>query len=259
MILVTYQETAVSRRRGLSNGRYRCHRLMIRGSRRGTTLVLGGGSWTRGRPPPEPTARTCCSRTAWTGAEATALHIYADSDEPMIVLDVEVLMHIDGTDHRIEAGGLAMVPRIPHPFLVLSESARLLCLHTPGCCQALYWDASEPSTPTARPPRTVDFALMRASAKPKGGNRDYRATAVRPLMINSSSRQGPRETASSGPRNAASVPGAPVGSLQLIAWTQSVVPGRAARIGPVASHNEARAADSLGTTVSDRAGRTSPS
>ena len=42
----------------------------------------------------------------------------------------------NGTDHRIEAGGLAMVPRgIPHWFLVLPESARLLCLHTPDAAK----------------------------------------------------------------------------------------------------------------------------
>jgi len=35
---------------------------------------------------------------------------------------------------------------VPHAFVVVSATARLLCLHTPGCCQAFYWDASEPIT-----------------------------------------------------------------------------------------------------------------
>jgi hypothetical protein len=52
---------------------------------------------------------------------------------------------------------------------VLSEVARLLCLHTPGCCQAFYWDASEPITVDGAPSGSVDFARVQASAKRNGG------------------------------------------------------------------------------------------
>src|SRR6476646_5788304 len=100
--------------------------------------------------------------------KATPLHTHPDSDETMIVLDGEIVMHMDGVDHLIESGGLAMAPRgVPHAFLVLSETARLLCLHTPGCCQAFYWDASEPITNDNPASGTVDFAVVLASAKAK--------------------------------------------------------------------------------------------
>ncbi len=57
------------------------------------------------------------------GGKATPLHIHPESDETMIVLDGSILMHMDGTDHRIEAGGVAVAPRgVPHAFLVLSET-----------------------------------------------------------------------------------------------------------------------------------------
>ena len=78
----------------------------------------------------------------------TPLHTHPDSDESMYVLEGEILMHMDGEEHRIASGGLAVAPRgVPHALLVLSDFARLLCLHTPGACQAFYLDASEPSTP----------------------------------------------------------------------------------------------------------------
>jgi quercetin dioxygenase-like cupin family protein len=100
----------------------------------------------------------------------TPLHTHPASDETMYVLQGEILMHIEGSEHRIAAGGLAVAPRgVPHAFLVLSEQARLLCLHTPGCCQAFYWDASEPLTDGYHLPGAVDFARVRASAQRNGG------------------------------------------------------------------------------------------
>jgi quercetin dioxygenase-like cupin family protein len=104
------------------------------------------------------------------GGKATPLHTHPDSDETMVVLDGEILMHMDGTDHRIAAGGVAVAPRgVPHAFLVVSATARLLCLHTPGSCQAFYWDASEPITIDNSTPGTVDFSVVLASAKANGG------------------------------------------------------------------------------------------
>ncbi len=102
--------------------------------------------------------------------KATPLHTHPASDETMVVLDGEIVMHMDGTDHRIASGGVAVAPRgVPHAFLVVSATARLLCLHTPGSCQAFYWDASEPITNGKPAAQTVDFAVVQASAKANGG------------------------------------------------------------------------------------------
>jgi quercetin dioxygenase-like cupin family protein len=100
----------------------------------------------------------------------TPLHIHPQSDESMYVLEGEILMHMDGQEHRISAGGLAVAPRgVPHAFLVVSELARLLCLHTPGSCQAFYWGASEPIGPEDPATGLVDFGRVQASAKQNGG------------------------------------------------------------------------------------------
>jgi quercetin dioxygenase-like cupin family protein len=106
--------------------------------------------------------------------KVTPLHIHAGSDETMFVLEGEILMHLDGTEHRVGAGGMACAPRgVPHAFKVSgADGARLLCLHTPGCCQAFYLGASEPVTagddrPLSEGP--VDMARVQASAAANGG------------------------------------------------------------------------------------------
>jgi quercetin dioxygenase-like cupin family protein len=101
--------------------------------------------------------------------KVTPLHTHPDSDETMIVLEGEILMHLAGAEHRVAAGGLAFAPRgMPHAFLVLSATARLLCLHTPGNCEAFYRGASEPlEGPDDSGP--VDFGRVRASGQEHGG------------------------------------------------------------------------------------------
>src|SRR6266849_590676 len=82
--------------------------------------------------------------------KVTPLHLHPDSDETMIVLDGEILMHLDGDEHMVRAGGI-----------------RLLSLHTPGCCQAFYWDASEPVPDGDRrgiDAGPVDMSRVQASA-----------------------------------------------------------------------------------------------
>jgi quercetin dioxygenase-like cupin family protein len=100
----------------------------------------------------------------------TPLHSHPDADETMYVLDGEILMHLDGVEHTVSAGGVAVAPRgLPHAFMVVSESATLLCLHTPGSCEAFYWDASEPMTANQDTPGPVDFDRIRESAQRNGG------------------------------------------------------------------------------------------
>jgi quercetin dioxygenase-like cupin family protein len=100
----------------------------------------------------------------------TPLHIHPESDETMYVLEGEILFHMDGDEHRVGTGGLAVAPRgVPHAFMVVSEVARMLCLHTPGCCQAFYWDASEPISSGDDGSGLVDFARVHSSAVKNGG------------------------------------------------------------------------------------------
>jgi quercetin dioxygenase-like cupin family protein len=97
----------------------------------------------------------------------TPLHTHPDSEESLYLVDGEVLMHMDGDEQAISAGGLVIAPRnVPHAFLVLSDTATMLCLQTPGMCQAFYLGASEPLAGSAR---TVDFGLIAKSGQDNGG------------------------------------------------------------------------------------------
>jgi len=102
--------------------------------------------------------------------KTTPLHLHPEADESMYILEGEILVHMDGEEHRVGPGGLAVAPRgVPHAFLVLSEGARLLCLHTPGCYQAFYMGASEPISPHSPASGPVDFARISASGEQNGG------------------------------------------------------------------------------------------
>ena len=103
------------------------------------------------------------------GGKVTPLHTHP-ADETMIMLDGEILMHMDGVEQRVAAGGLVFAPRaVPHAFTVVSESARLLSLHTPGTCQDFYLGASEVVTAEHPASGVVDFDKIAASAQANGG------------------------------------------------------------------------------------------
>jgi quercetin dioxygenase-like cupin family protein len=99
--------------------------------------------------------------------KVTPLHTHP-TDETMYVVDGAILAHLDGAEHEVSAGGVLIAPRgVPHAFMVVSEAATLLTLHTPGSGQAFYFGASEPLTATTQ--RVVDFDRIRASAAAHGG------------------------------------------------------------------------------------------
>src|SRR3954468_4655768 len=57
--------------------------------------------------------------------KVTPLHLHPDEDESFYVLEGEVLLHVDGSERSLEAGGFASVPRgVPHAYLVTSDLAR---------------------------------------------------------------------------------------------------------------------------------------
>ena len=102
--------------------------------------------------------------------KATPLHIHANEDEALYVLEGEILVHIDGENHRVGPRGFAFAPRgVPHAFLVTSPEAHMLCLETPGSAEAFYRGASEPASDDADPYGPVDFARVRDSAERSGG------------------------------------------------------------------------------------------
>jgi mannose-6-phosphate isomerase-like protein (cupin superfamily) len=101
--------------------------------------------------------------------KTTPLHIHPNEDELLYVLEGEIRVHIDGTDHRVGPRGLALAPRgVPHAFLVTSETARVLCLETPANAEGFYRGASVPATEEIEADGPVDMRRLQKSAQRNG-------------------------------------------------------------------------------------------
>jgi quercetin dioxygenase-like cupin family protein len=98
--------------------------------------------------------------------KTTPLHTHPHEDETFVVLEGEILVHVEGTEHPVGPGGVLVVPRgSRHAFLVTSKSARILALQTPGSGEAFYREASEPSTDESDAERPADFDRLWAAAE----------------------------------------------------------------------------------------------
>ncbi len=94
----------------------------------------------------------------------TPLHLHPEAEETFYVLAGSILLHVDGTETELRAGGVAVIPRnVPHAFLAGADGARMLCLHTPGGGEDFYRMASDPvrDGESATP---VDFDRIRDAA-----------------------------------------------------------------------------------------------
>src|SRR6266496_2736118 len=96
--------------------------------------------------------------------KVTPLHRHPAADETFYMLEGEIVLHVDGEQRQLRAGGIAVIPRgIPHAFNVTSAHARMLCLQTPGGGDTFYRLASEPAH-ADEPATPIDFDRVRAAA-----------------------------------------------------------------------------------------------
>jgi quercetin 2,3-dioxygenase len=99
--------------------------------------------------------------------KVTPMHLHADVDEALYIIEGEILLNVEGNEHVVGAGGFTFAPRgCAHAFMVTSERARLLCIQAPGAGQAFYRNASVPVTDEASGP--VDFDRLRDIAVETG-------------------------------------------------------------------------------------------
>ena len=98
--------------------------------------------------------------------KVTPLHLHPHEDEAIYVLEGELLVDMDGEQHRVLQGGFFLAPRgVPHAFLVVSETARVLALQTPGTGEAFYRDAGEQIDSAAEGSRPADMDRLRQVAE----------------------------------------------------------------------------------------------
>ncbi len=104
--------------------------------------------------------------------KVTPLHAHPEEDETFYILEGEVLVHLDGSERSLGAGGFVSVPcGLPHAYLVTSEVARSLIMITPGdrAMEAFFRDAGEPPSERALPPeRPLDIERIGAAAERTG-------------------------------------------------------------------------------------------
>jgi quercetin dioxygenase-like cupin family protein len=99
--------------------------------------------------------------------KVTPMHFHEDVDEALYVIEGEILLNVEGTEHVVRAGGFSFAPRgCAHAFAVTSERARILAIQTPGSGQAFYRGASQPANESGTGP--VDFDRLREVAVETG-------------------------------------------------------------------------------------------
>ena len=99
--------------------------------------------------------------------KVTPMHLHADADEAMYVIEGEILLNVEGSERTVGAGGFTFAPRgCAHAFVVTSDRTRVLAIQTPGSGQAFYRDASEPANESGTGP--VDFDRIREVAAETG-------------------------------------------------------------------------------------------
>lgn len=126
----------------------------------------GGGTFTWKATAAETGGAFIMLEDGMERGKVTPYHLHPNEDEAIYVLEGELLVDIEGEQHRVGQGGLFVAPRgVPHAFMVTSETAHVLSLQTPGTGEAFYRDAGEPVNPAADASRPADFARLREVAE----------------------------------------------------------------------------------------------
>lgn len=98
--------------------------------------------------------------------KVTPLHRHPGMDEAIYLLDGQVVVHMDGEEHRVGPGGFFFAPRgLPHAFMVTSDTARILALMTPASGEGFYRAASDPVSPGEDAADRADFDRLRRAAE----------------------------------------------------------------------------------------------
>ena len=126
----------------------------------------GGGAFTWKATAVETDGAFLLLEDRMVRGKTTPLHIHPNEDEAIYVLEGELLVEVEGQQHRVGQGGLFVAPRgVPHAFMVTSETAHVLSLQTPGTGESFYREAGEPARTDEEASRPADWARLRAVAE----------------------------------------------------------------------------------------------
>jgi quercetin dioxygenase-like cupin family protein len=87
-------------------------------------------------------------------------HRHRHASETFIVLDGEMLIEVGDEQRIASAGHTAILPRdVPHTFVIVSQTARYLTLHTPAGFDTFVRDVSDLARDGGGPDRTALVAV----------------------------------------------------------------------------------------------------
>src|SRR5439155_19981620 len=115
--------------------------------------------------------------------KVTPLHRHPDEDETLFVLAGEIVAVVGDDRRELGPGGFSFAPRgTSHAVAVISETARVLTLHTPGATgETFYIDASEPAIAT-NTDAPIDFARVGQIAQATGATELRRPPPISPSV-----------------------------------------------------------------------------
>jgi quercetin dioxygenase-like cupin family protein len=126
----------------------------------------GGGAFTWKATSAETGGAFILLEDRMVRGKRTPFHLHPNEDEAIYVLEGELLVHIEGEDHRVGPGGLFFAPRgVPHAFMVTSATAHVLAWQTPGTGESFYRDAGEPVVTPEDAARPADWVRLRQVAE----------------------------------------------------------------------------------------------
>lgn len=136
----------------------------------GENFWFGGGLVTFKVTSEQSGGVLCLIAHAASRGKTTPLHLHADHDETVYVLEGELLLHIDGVERTAGPGAVVWIPRgTPHALLVTSELARSMVVVTPGgAMEAFFRQAGDVASSRMLPPAEIDIARLRAVGEGTG-------------------------------------------------------------------------------------------
>jgi hypothetical protein len=105
--------------------------------------------------------------------KTTPVHTHPH-DELAYLLEGEIICFSEGSERRVKAGATIFTPRgVEHAFSVVSETARVLAIQTPGQGEAFYLHASEAAEirDGVAMEGKVDFRKIQEAAIATGGTK----------------------------------------------------------------------------------------
>jgi quercetin dioxygenase-like cupin family protein len=103
--------------------------------------------------------------------KTTPLHVHPTFDETIFVVSGELLVHVDGDEHTVGAGGIASIPRgVVHAFIVTSEEAQTVAFVTPGdVAERFFRTGGDPVTGRESAPPPLDIEKVKRAGEQTGG------------------------------------------------------------------------------------------